>query len=286
MRFILPLTMIVVTLLAGCQQAEPEAVNTAVVEANAAYRQHFGPPPEVRSGRAFARVGYLPLKSEPQQVAALPLFLYSEQEQIQLVLDRVVSGAMSRSGDARYLTPFAGKVAISKVQRQGSTLQVALQRLVKEPLSEPQALARALTATSCQFDDVKQVQLLVAGEPFPGQPEAGFACQAQLIAPVAKPELVLVAGVWEADSSAPEELMISFDRPVSINSFRVLDERGEQVGGNYFSSMFNMAVVIHPQRPEDFTPGTLLNVVWDVTDQLGRSNSGFSKLALQRFEHP
>ncbi len=272
-------------LLSGCQQAEPEATSEAFVEANSAYLRHFGQPPQVKEGRAFALVGYFPLLKDPARVKPMPLYLFSEAESLEQILSRLIGGELILAEGTLAYDPFAGKINLKRLAMEESTAEIYLRRLHQDEPHDLSPLVRSLTETACQFESVERVKLWLDDQPFPNQPEAGFQSQPEAIVPVGDPQLLLAAGVWESDAAAPKELMISFDRPISVNSFRVLNEAGEQISGNYFISMFNMAVMIHPKQPEAFGAGTPLNVVWDVTDQLGRRNSGIDKLELRRLDH-
>ena len=94
-----------------------------------------------------------------------------------------------------------------------------------------------------------------------------------------------MAGMWERGGDSPDELLAEFDRPVKINNFKLFMRSGEAVDGEYFTSIFQMAVVVLPKDPTLYQESTVLRAEWDVVDGLERSNSGTTTLPLLRYEH-
>jgi len=61
---VLSALLLAVTLLAGCEKKAPP-VPAGTAKASPAYVEYFGQPPIPESGTCFARVGFLPLRSDP-----------------------------------------------------------------------------------------------------------------------------------------------------------------------------------------------------------------------------
>jgi hypothetical protein len=143
----------------------------------------------------------------------------------------------------------------------------------------------ALMETALQFDEVKFVKVTLNGEPLPWIPDTGYQKRLDAIIDVPPPNLILMAGAWEKGQDDPEEILVEFDRPVKVNSFELYHLDGQKVEGEYFKSIFQMAVVVHPKSPELFQEGTSLRAEWNVVDELGRENSGVDTMPLEKFIH-
>ena len=102
---------------------------------------------------------------------------------------------------------------------------------------------------------------------------------------VGPPAPVLLAGMWEQGTDNLDELLVEFDRPVKVKNFKLYDSSGKSIEGEYFTSIFQMAVVVLPGDKTLYKEGDVLRVEWDVVDFMGRVNSGSSTLPLRRFEH-
>ncbi|NIQ98366.1 MAG: hypothetical protein GWO11_07980, partial [Desulfuromonadales bacterium] len=55
--------------------------------------------------------------------------------------------------------------------------------------------------------------------------------------------------------------------------------------GDYYQSVFNMSVIIHPENPGRIREGMTLRAHWNVVDDLGRRGQGTEEFTLQRHEH-
>lgn len=282
---ILVLGILLIFTLGACQQQEQPPVRSGKVHASAAYLQHFGEPPIPQQGYAYAQVGYLPRNDASGRVRPLPLFLFSESQHLDRILSQLFSDKMLVSGHSRLLLPFAQGVRLEQLAQAGDTLVVSLADAGSGAAVDRAGIDRAITETACQFEDVSRVRILYNGEPSPQQPLEGYHAEPELIDAVGPPMLLNVVGTWEEGAEHPQEILINFDRPMVINNFRLLDRAGEPVGGKYFTSVFDMAVVVRPDKPELIKAGMLLTVDWDISDQLGRSSSSVASLALQRQSH-
>lgn len=270
----------------GCQEkVELPAAPAGFVEANAAYLEFFGEPPEVKSGRGFARVAYLPLRNAPERLRAIPLYLFTEDQPVQRVLTRLVDGSLSLPDGHLQFVPFASGSKVVAEHKGGAAWDVLL--TIPGDFSERELLpmVAALVETACQFGDVEQVFVTVNGAILPFMPEDGFRSQKGRIVDVAPPTLLMVAGMWEAGAEALDEILVNFDRPVTVERCEVFDASGRKVEGEYFVSAFKMSVVVHPEHAERYRDGAMLNVRWQVTDALGRSASGSADMPLERFDH-
>jgi hypothetical protein len=269
----------------GCENRKKTA-ETGSVQANQAFLEHFGQPPTPERGTCFARVGFFPSTTDPGKVRAVPYFLFRETGQLEQILDRMVSERDIFPAGADMTTPFPPGTEVSLSSVQAGLVELNL-LTPEDGIAEldPEAAALALTETAVQFEEIERVRILLNGDPLPGMPADGFRYQPDRIAPVGPPVLLTVIGTWEEGGEAPEEILIGFDRPVTVETFQLLDGSGLQVKGEYYRSVFDMAVVIHPESPHDFTDGMTLRAEWDVTDTLGRKGKGAGDFTLIRHDH-
>ena len=280
------LLSILVLFLPGCQQEQaPLPDKEGLVEANAAYIRHFGVLDRAKEGRAYANVGYLPLKAAPGQVDALPIFLFSPENRLEKVLQKLVSGDLVQTQKTIFHNPFPADLELIVHREEGGILPLDLRTgQVWNDVDRKGAVA-ALVETALQFDAVKGVKISFNGRTLPEMPYNGYRHDPGAIAETRPPMLLLMAGSWEPGEADPEELLVEFDRPVRLNRFDLFYEDGRKVEGDYYTSIFQMAVVVHPQRPAEFHEGMPLRADWSVIDFVGRENSGSDLLPLQRFDH-
>lgn len=269
----------------GCQQEEIQQESSGIVEATQAYEKSFGLPPQGKAGRAYAAVGYLPVKDKPDTFGPLPIFLFAEESQQEKVLSKLVSGDLVTSQNWIYYNPFPNDLEVTFNSKENGSLTIDL--LTKEDWesNDLHAGAIAIIETSLQFNDVQSVKVLLNGVAVPGTSESGFQMNRDLIIEVPPPTLILMAGAWEKGEETPEEILVEFDRPVKVEEFKLYHIDGTEVQGEYYKSMFQMAVVIHPKSPNLFRESTSLRAEWSVVDELGRANSGIDTMQLIRYEH-
>jgi len=274
--------------LTACQQEEPPVAatkTTGVVKSTQAYLDNFGTPPQGKSGQAFARVGYLPLQTAPDKLRPVPLFLFSEKEELRQILERLVSGELLSQRRSELYNPFPDDLELSVKSPEGPIATIALTSQQSWPDTDQIAAGQALAETTLQFSRINRVVVLHSGVPLPQMPADGYLHEPQLLVKVEPPELVLIAGVWEDGSDALSEILVEFDRPIKVNKFDLYDEAGKSVDGDYFTSIFQMAVVVHPKEPGHYQEAALLRAEWDVVDDMGRSNRGSDSLPMMRIEH-
>jgi len=268
---------------AACQKEAPTAAQSNV-KANQAYISFFGQPPASAKGECFARVGFYPLRSDREKLQAVPFFLFDAKTELPLLFARLVNNPAAFPEDGPLANPFPPGTSV-RVGSRAATLEMELNLA---PPASPERLAemaRALTQTAGQYPDIRQVRLLLNGAPWPGMPEEGFRPDPGRVVDPGPPWLMLVVGSWESGAGGPGEILADFDRPVSIQSFGLRDEAGKKLEGDYFTSAFDMAVVIHPRNPADFHEGMELRADWRVTDRLGRQGEGEGAFPLVRQDH-
>lgn len=269
----------------GCQPEEIQKESTGIVEATSSYLESFGTPPQGKAGRAYAAVGYLPVKGVSDKLGPLPIFLFTEENQLEKVLNKLVSGDLITSQKQGYYNPFPADLELVVKLEEGKLLTIDLLTNEDWDRNDRQAGAMALKETSLQFSSVEKVNVMLNGSLVQGMPEDGFHKNSDLMIEVPPPILILMAGAWEEDENEPEEILVEFDRPVKVNSLELFHEDGRKVEGEYYKSIFQMAVVVHPKFPELFQEGTALRAKWNVTDELGRANSGIDTMPLKRLDH-
>ena len=276
---------------AGCRQEEtqqqpPATADTAgLVEANPAFLKNFGKPPQGKAGRAYAMVGYLPLRTAPASLRAIPFFLFSTENQLGKILDRLTGGELLLPPDSELYDPFPADLEVSFQPAEQGVLTLELTSRQAWSSTDMAAAGLALAETARQFAEVTRVRILLNGEALPQMPEGGYLHNPQLIVEAGPPQLVMLAGAWQDGSEVPAELLIEFDRPVTVERVKLYDEAGNAVAGEYYTAIFQMAVVVHPEQPERYREGSLLRVEWSVVDNLGRAGSGTATRPLRRLEH-
>lgn len=274
--------------LLACQPEEtpgPAAQMSGVVVATQAYLDNFGEPPQGKAGQAFARVGYLPVLNVPGKVRAFPLFLFNEDDEVRQILNRLTGGELEFPENSRFYNPFPGDLQVMSALSENSTLTMSLMTQQPWPEDDMASAGLSLAATALQFEQTSRVVIMLNDQPLPQMPEGGYVHNPEALLEVAPPALVLITGTWEKATDTLEELLIEFDRPVKVNSFKLYNSSDQPVEGEYFTSIFQMAVVILPEQASLYKEGDLLRAKWAVIDDKGRANSGTDRMALRRYEH-
>lgn len=277
------LSMTALILMAGCrdQNQGPQGK----VKATDAYVEAFGEPPTPQRGSCFARVGYLPLREQPGRVMPVPLFLFSEDEQLFEIIERLVHMEKFAPLPEKQFNPFPDGTALLSVSRSGGIVTVELAFPSGQPASrEVTAMSRAIALTADQFPGIDRVRLMAGGEPLRGTPAGGIKADPSWRIGPGEPALLVVIGNWE-ESEQLKEILINFDRPLEVEKMTLSDKQGERIEGEFYRSAFDMAVVVHPEEPARFDEGTELNVEWSVVDRLGRRAAGEGDYPLVRHEH-
>ncbi|MDX2495249.1 MAG: GerMN domain-containing protein [Desulfuromusa sp.] len=283
LKFSVLILVMLMVFTSGCQQQTSDTGGSVV--ANSAYMKHFGDPPQVSKGLGYARVGFFPRTENPQKVSAVPLYLFNNRDQLQQILRRWTSGETILPTDSRLFNPLTAEDHLEIHPLKNETLIINLttpRKLIKTDLS---GIALSLSETALQFSEIKKVRVLLNGEPLGFMPSGGFQHAPEKISAVDPPALIGITGVWEKGSAELEEILINFDRPVVVSTIKLTNSVGENIQGKYFRSVFNMAIVIHPLKAELYEEGSNIHAQWDVTDSLGRSNSGKRTLRLEKRIH-
>jgi hypothetical protein len=295
LKSILALCSILVAtmLLSACPGEEKEktsktpAWSQGNVRATGSYIEHFGEPPTVKEGTCYAQVGYYPLADAPGKLRPFPLFLFNPDKRLELVTEHLLHWGEGWDMGGVLLNPFPPGTQLVSVSREGDLVRVELSPEIAEVDNlQRQVVINVLGLTLVQFEGVSRVMVIAGGELLSDQAEKAFIPDASVVAGPGEPLVLAVTGTWEEGRKDPEEVSIFFDRPITVEEIDLMDERGNPLQGDYYRSVFDMAVVVHPADPAAVTEGMLLKVVWKVSDRLGRKGAGEKTFKLKRLEHP
>jgi germination protein M len=277
LRKVILLSCLILSLLvSGCQrkQEEPQAVGGRV-EATTAYRTYFGDPPTVPEGICFAVAGFYPLLNSPDKVMPVPHFTFALTDRPQLVMEQVMLGGEPLGMETAFVNPFPVGTHLRDLRVSDGVAIVDFSRDILEVPVELQPGLLASTAhTLVQFAEIERVLITAEGQPLPFAPtqEPMLADRAVVVEP--GPPTLLQAFLHEDDDAIPGEMLVFFDRPVRLVSFSLEYPQGEPVKGDYFTSVFDMAVVIHPEDPNITQVGDEVFVSWQIVDGRGREGRG------------
>ncbi len=281
------LIILLVVFFTGCE--DREATDSDRVTATPAYKEQFGTPPVAREGTCFAMVGFLPLQRDPSLVSAIPIFTFAWEGRKELLVRHLIGlGEDALLARPELINPFPPGTSLEFIESGKEVLRVEL-NFPDQPPGEPhqiQGILSALGFSLSQFEGAPRVLVTTQGKPLPHEaPEGFFPTPHDIVSP-GEPRLLQVAGVWEKGKRNPEEVSIFFDRPVDIDDIQAVKEDGQTLEGDYFRSVFDMAVVIRPERPESIQEKMPVEITWRAVDRLGRTGEGKETFALKRIEHP
>lgn len=285
------LFILLLAALVGCERKEEAKKEPAKaagnVEASQAYRSWFGEPPTVAEGTCFALVGYYPLAAAPGKVTPFPLFMFNREDQLQVVTEQLLRWGEGWDMGGAALNPFPAGTELLSLTRTGDLVRVELSEpaLTGSDGAGQKLILAVLGHSLTQFEGVERVQVVAGGVLLPLQAERGFFPDPEAVAPPGEPRALTVAGVWEEGTASPEEVSVFFDRPLRVEEIRVSVD-GRRLEGDYFTSVFDMAVVIRPKEAAELREGLPVTVAWRVVDRLGRKGEGEKVFALGRVEHP
>jgi hypothetical protein len=273
--------------LFACQQEEPVPASqpSGIVIASQAYLDNFGEPPQGKAGEAFARVGYLPVRKAPGKVRAFPLFLFSKDRELQQILSRLTGGELVFPESSGLYSPFPNDLKVTSASNEKGTQTLSLMTQQSWSADDIASAGLAMAATVLQFEQTNKVFIMLNGQPLPQMPADGYVLDPETLADVEPPSLVLMAGMWEQGTDNLDELLVEFDRPVKVNNFKLYNSSEKSIEGEYFTSIFQMAVVVLPGDKTLYKEGDVFRAEWDEVDFMGRVNSGSSTMPLRRYEH-
>lgn len=273
-------------LLLGCQeQDKAPAHSSGRVEASSAYRAYFGDPPTVAEGTCFALVGFYPLAEDPTRVMPVPHFTFAEANRPQLLMGQVLQGGEPLGMERLFINPFpAGTRLDSLALSAGEAVADFSAELLRVRPEMQQGLLASIGQTLLQFDEIQRVRVTVEGRPLPFAPSEWLqADEAAVVEP--GPPGLLQALLHDDEDAVPGEILVFFDRPVEVRSFRLEFPQGQPVKGEYFTSVFDMAVVLHPADPEGIAVGKEVFIAWKIVDGKGREGSGEGAWPLGHLSH-
>ena len=273
--------------LFACQQEEPVPASqpSGIVIASQAYLDNFGEPPQGKAGEAFARVGYLPVRKAPGKVRAFPLFLFSKDRELQQILSRLTGKELVFPESFGLYSPFPKDLKVTSASNEKGTQTLSLMTQQSWSADDIASAGLAMAATVLQFEQTNKVFIMLNGQPLPQMPADGYVLDPETLADVEPPSLVQMAGMWEQGTDNLDELLVEFDRPVKVNNFKLYNSSENSIEGEYFTSIFQMAVVVLPGDKTLYKEGDVLRAEWEVVDFMGRVNSGSSIMPLRRYEH-
>jgi hypothetical protein len=286
-NYILIIAILLLAGSAGCQRQQAvDGASGGKVEASTAYRTWYGEPPTVTEGTAWAFAGFFPLAEDPGKVMPVPLFLFTAQNQPQLLLGKVLQGGayLGLPQLAADVIPPGAAVRAVTVKDGEAVVDFSNELLqVTDPLRQ-QGILAAIGHTLVQFPDIERVRTTVDGQPLPFAPSGTLPIDAAALSDPGPPD-ILQALLHEDADAVPGEVVVFFNRPVQMKSFRLEYPRGQQAPGQYFTSVFDMAVILHPQTPDLMQVGSEVFIEWQVVDSLGREGSGQTSLILGHLSH-
>jgi len=218
-------------------------------------------------------------------VRAFPLFLFSKDRELQQILRRLTGGELVFPESSGLYSPFPNDLQVTSASTEKGTQTLSLMTQQSWSEDDKASAGLAIAATVLQFEQTNKVFIMLNGQPLPQMPADGYMLDPGTLADVEPPSLVLMAGMWEQGTDSLDELLVEFDRPVKVNNFKLYDSSGKSIEGEYFTSIFQMAVVVLPGDKTLYKEGDVLRAEWDVVDFMGRVNSGSSTLPLRRYEH-
>jgi hypothetical protein len=257
--------------------APPSFSAETPIDATAAYREAFGPPPKSEAPNCRAAVVFLPgvgASGDPARLGPLPLFSLDPEKTAWEAARVLVEGYPTR---VRFFEPprvFGADAKLSGLEVRDS---VAIVTVTGGPAVKPHPLAvQALAHTLAQFPGISSAVLRVAGQA-PGPPHPP---DPSLLESPPRPRLLdVVSSVHPGEE--PTEIDVLFDRPVTVDSFTLRLENGTGLPGKTYTSMFDMAVVFRPEDPKVLREGLPLEVSWRVEDRTGRKGGGAKEVALR-----
>lgn len=285
------LLLVLSLMVLGCQKKqderhpEPQA-SSGRVEATSAYRAYFGEPPTVPEGVCFAVAGFYPLKDQPGKLMPVPHFTFALTERPRLVLEQVMMGGEPLGMEHLFVNPFPQGIVINSFSLSEGLSSVDFSREILDVASDQQpVLLASLAHTLLQFDEIERIRVTADGQPLPFASDRDLSSVDPALVMEPHPPALLQAFLHDDEDAIPGEMLIFFDRPVTIKAFSLEFPQAEAVRGDYFTSVFDMAVVIHPEDPGRIRVGDEVFISWHVVDGRGREARGEEFYPLGHLSH-
>ena len=251
------------------------------VSATGAYEKYFGPAPTVDKGTAYAFVIYFPSSKEPGKVVPFPFFTFDEGTIKKVATERLLGGMDTGSYSGDFISLPTGIRLLAINDDQGTVTVNFSQELEK---SAEVGTARAIALTLRQFKGVKDIRLRVEGKESPLSVIAKKADDTA-VQQLSPPRLLSVSAMRDKGAKEIEELNAFFDRPVEVKELKMFSKDGQQLAGELYHSVFDMAAVLKPKDPSQFRERLPIKVRWKVVDKLGRQAEGDNVWLLEIKEH-
>ncbi|HEX9077993.1 MAG TPA: GerMN domain-containing protein [Desulfuromonadaceae bacterium] len=282
---ILALTFIFMLFTVGCTKKEvPASAKPARVSATKAYETYFGPAPTTDKGTCFAFVIYFPSAKEPGKVVPFPFFTFDAATIEKVAVERLLGGMDIDGYRGEFLQPFTPGAHIVALSQKNGIVEVDLGRDFLTSGATKEGMLHALVMTLAQFKGVTGVRLLSEGKAPDYAPAPLLPVTSAVLDP-GPPRLLSVTAVKEKGAKEVAEVSAYFDRPVEIKGLNMTDPGGKPFAGELFQSVFDMAAVLKPKDPGQFTAGQRIRVRWKVADKLGRQAEGEDVRPLEIKEH-
>jgi len=246
-----------------------------------AYEKYFGEAPPADKGAAYAFVIYFPSRKEPGNVVPFPFFTFDEGSLRKVAVERLLGGMDAGSYSGEFI-PFPGGVRLLALSDEQGLVTVNFSRELDK--SSEAGIAAALALTLRQFKGVRGIRLQVEGKESPLSALFQDAGERAVREP-SPPRLLGVTAMRDKGTGNVEEVNAFFDRPVDVRELRLSSKDGVQFAGDLFHSVFDMAAVLKPKNPGQFTERMPITVRWKVVDKLGRQAEGDSVWPLELKVH-
>ena len=281
------LLSLIVVGMGGCKKSETSssASQPGKVIATAAYEKYFGAAPMVDKGTAYAFVIYFPSAKDPGKVAPFPFFTFDEASSMKVAAERLLGGMDVGSYQGEF-TPYPNGSRILGINNDQGTVTVNLSKEILAITDKPTATSAvsALFLTLRQFKAVKDVRLQVEGKDDPLS-TLGKSADDKAVQQPGPPRLLSVTAMRDKGAKEIEDVNAFFDRPVDVKELKLLSKDGQQLAGDLFHSVFDMAGVLKPKDPSQFMARMPIMVRWKVIDKLGRQAEGDNVWLLEVKEH-
>ena len=269
-------------LIVGCNKKEPAQSSSQPgrVVLTPAYERYFGGAPWCDKGTAYAFVIYFPSSKEPGKVVPFPFFTFDDQSIKKVAIERLLGGMNVGSYEGAFI-PFPSGSRLIAISDVKGTITA---NFSKELESAEASVATALTLTLRQFKGVDDVRLQIEGKESPLSTLTKSADDNAVLQP-SPPRLLSVTAMREKGAKDIEDLNAFFDRPVEVKELELLSKDGQQLAGEVYHSVFDMAAVLKPKDPSRFKERMPIKVRWKVVDKLGRQSEGDNVWLLEIKEH-